>query len=109
MRVIKCEVRPSMKKMKGKGDSTGPPRVAAGKGNAEAPIGRWKAKAPSANLMQPVQRGSRPQFPAPMKPAAIKQGGYTERRGTMTIVFFFFFFFIHVTPYAAGGYDRGPR
>ena len=23
--------------------------------------------------------------------------------------FFFFFFFIHVSPYAAGGYDRGPR
>lgn len=82
----KYEVTAWIKEMKGKGKATAPPEAAGGQGTTRALLGRWKAGPPNTTTAQQAQGGTRPQFPAPMEPAAMRRSGHAQGGETMTNV-----------------------
>ena len=80
----KCEVRAWTKEMKNKGEAATPLMADGGRATNRAPMGRWKAGAPSTNTTNPAQGVSRPQIPTPTEPAAMRRGVHTQGGGTNT-------------------------
>ena len=74
----KCEVRSWTKEMRNKGETAVPQNAAGGQAAARAPMGRWKAGAPSNIAPHPARGVSRPQIPTPTGPAAMRRGGHTQ-------------------------------